>query len=174
MAAVSVFVDDAVRGRLPPVCVKTGEPTDFVVLTRQEVGRSAGLAWLLVFLGPPGWIALVLVTMMGSNSEYLTVRLPQTPAARNRENLLERRRLAAIAGLCIPMLGLVRPGPFPLLWWALLAAVFATVVALQVLITRQRIGIFLDASRRWVTLTRVHPDFVRAVDREEALPGSAR
>jgi hypothetical protein len=27
-----------------------------------------------------------------------------------------------------------------------------------------RVGVRLDASQRWVTLTRVHPDFVRAVE----------
>ena len=31
----------------------------------------------------------------------------------------------------------------------------------------QRIGVSLDASRRWVTLTGVHPAFVAAVNRDE-------
>jgi len=30
------------------------------------------------------------------------------------------------------------------------------------------IGVALDASRRWVTFTGVHPDFARAVEEQEA------
>lgn len=170
MAAVSVFVDDAVRGRLPLVCVKTGEPTDLVVRVRQEIRRSLGIAWLLVFLGPPGWVALVLVTMMGSNSEYLTVRLPQTRAAFDREKQLQRSRLAAFAAgvLIIAAYGLARPVLFPTLWLFVAGALLVAGVVLHLKVWRETVGITLDASRRWVTLTGVHPDFVRAVDRQDA------
>jgi hypothetical protein len=171
MAAVSVFVDDAVRGRLPLVCAKTGEPTDLMVRVRQEVRRSLGVAWLLAFLGPPGWVALVIVSMLGANSEYLTVRIPQSRAAFDREKLLERSRLAAFAGGVLVMVGygLARPVMFPMLWLLTAGALLVAGVVLHAKVWRQTVRISLDASRRWVTLTGVHPDFVRAVDREEAL-----
>jgi len=76
MAAVSVFVDEAVRGRLPMVCAKTGEPTETVIRMSRPIGSGvAGMAWLLVFLGPPGWVALFLVMILGPGAEHLTVRI---------------------------------------------------------------------------------------------------
>ena len=77
MAAVSAFVDDVVRGRLPLVCAKTGEPADLVIRMRQPVGSGLrSWAWLLVFFGPPGWLALLVVLMVAPAGEYLTVRIP--------------------------------------------------------------------------------------------------
>jgi hypothetical protein len=170
MAAVSVFVDDAVRGRLPLVCAKTGEPTDLMIRIREEVGRSLGMAWLLVFLGPPGWVALVLVSLMGANSEYLTVRIPETEWAYDREKTLERFRLAAFAfGMLTIFYGIFRPGLFPALWLVLGVAFLLAALALHIIVQRQAIGIHLDASRRWVTLSGVHPSFVRAIQMDEAL-----
>ena len=45
---------------------------------------------------------------------------------------------------------------------AIVAAVFALVQHVRIVWTR--VGIRLDASRRWVSLSRVHPDFARAVE----------
>ncbi len=82
MATVSVFVDEAVRGRLPMVCAKTGQPADLLVRTTQSVGGLPGAAWLLVFLGPPGWGILLLLALFGSGQESLTARIPApTPAS---------------------------------------------------------------------------------------------
>ncbi len=170
MAAVSVFVDDAVRGRLPLVCAKTGESADLVIRVRQPIGGGpANMAWLLLFLGPPGWMAFVLVSLLGSGQEYLTVRIPETDASYNREKQLQRFRLAAIcAGVFIPLYGLlVLPGTLPGLWLAVGATFLVAALALHVVVLQQNIGISLDASRRWVTLAGVHPAFVRAVEQAE-------
>ncbi len=35
------------------------------------------------------------------------------------------------------------------------------------LVYRQSVGISLDGSRRWVTLSGMHPDFVQAVREQE-------
>jgi hypothetical protein len=35
------------------------------------------------------------------------------------------------------------------------------------MVLRQQIGVSLDASRRWVTLTGVHPTFVEAVGQRQ-------
>ena len=169
MAAVSVFVDDAVRGRLPLVCAKTGEPADLVIRIQKPVGGGLfGAAWLLVFLGPPGWAALFLVAILGPGQEYLTVRIPETHASYHREKQLERFRLAAlIAGIALPLCGMLLPGNLLALWLALGAAFLVAALSLHLVIQRQNIGISLDASRRWVTLTGVHPNFVDAVQVQE-------
>jgi len=51
---VTVFVDDAVRGALPKVCVRDGTPTADALRRREDVGDRAGLgvAWLLLLAGP--------------------------------------------------------------------------------------------------------------------------
>ena len=169
MAAVSVFVDDAVRGRLPSICVKTGERTDLIIRVQQPVGGGLnGAAWLLVFLGPPGWVALFVVMLLSSGQEYLTVRIPQTEAAFDREKSLERFRLAAVgAGIVTLLCALVLPGMFPVLWLMLGAAFLIAGAALHLRILRQAVGISLDGSRRWVTFSGVHPAFVQAVHEQE-------
>jgi len=169
MAAVSVFVDDAVRGQLPPICVKTGERTDLIIRVQQPVGGGLnGAAWLLVFLGPPGWVALFVVMLLSSGQEYLTVRIPQTEAAYDREKALERFRLAASGASIVALLcGVVLPGMFPVLWLVAGAAFLIAAAALHLRIWGQAVGISLDGSRRWVTLSGVHPDFVQAVREQE-------
>ncbi len=173
MAAVSVFVDDAVRGRLPLVCAKTGEPADLVIRMQQPVGGGLSAApLLLLFLGPIGLVALFFLSLLTPGREYLTVRVPQTEGAYERERSLKQFRTAAIAAGVATILFAVlfrgAGGVLPSLWLALGAALLVAAVALQVMIRRQTIGISLDASRRWVTLTNVHPAFARAADAEEA------
>ena len=176
MAAVSVFVDDAIRGRLPLVCAKTGEPADLVIRMRQPVGGGlGGAAVLLVFLGPPGWVALVLVALLSPAREYLTVRIPQTERAYQRERLLERFRLGAFAvGIATLLYGTMRPGMFPLLWLALGVSLLVAGLVLHVLVYMQAVDVGLDASRRWVTLTGVHPGFVAAVESHDAPSAGSR
>jgi len=170
MAAVSVFVDDAIRGQLPLVCAKTGEPADLVIRMRRPVGSGTGaLPLLLLLLGPIGLVALFLHALLSPGQEHLTVRVPQTSGAYHSEKVLERFRLAAFAaGVATLFYAFVRPGMFPLLWFAVGAAFLAAGMALHVIIYLQAIGISLDGSRRWVTLTGVHEKFVWAVQAEEA------
>ncbi len=177
MAAVSVFVDDAVRGRLPLVCAKTGEPADLVIRMRHPVGSGLrSWAWVLVLFGPPGWLALLVVLMVAPAGEYLTVRVPETEAAYSRERSLERFRLAAFGLGLVSCAGAVAmPGRVPGLWLALGGAFLVAAVALHVIVRSQAIGVSLDACRRWVTLSGVHPEFVRAVeDRESTTTGAGR
>ena len=175
MAAVSVFVDDAIRGRLPLVCAKTGEPADLVVRVRHPVGGgAASMAWLLLFLGPPGWAAFFLVAILAPGQEYLTVRIPETDASYNREKRLERSRIAVFGmGLALVLYGIIFQGMFPALWLVSGAACLVAALVLHFKVTQQNIGISLDASRRWVTLSGVHPNFVHAVQIQE-VGGTAR
>lgn len=169
-----MFVDDAVRGRLPLVCAKTGEPADLVIRMRQPVGGGLGAAWLLVVFGPIGWLLLVLASLVGPRPEYLTVRIPQSSAAYSRERWLGGFRLAAIGlGFGAAAYGMVRPGPFPLVWLALAGAFFLAGLALHVAVYFQSVGVGIDVSRRWVTLSGVHPAFVRAVEARERLATAA-
>lgn len=170
MATVSVFVDEAVRGRLPMVCAKTGQPADLLVRTDQPVGGLPGMAWLLVFLGPPGWGLLLLLALLGSGRESLTVRIPRTHASFEWEH--QMRRYTWVAGLMgvalLLMASVFASRQPPLLSLALGAAFLLGALALHGIVYFNAITVSLDGSRRWVTLSGVHPDFARAVERQEA------
>lgn len=165
MTAVSVFVDDAIRGDLPRVCAKTGEPADLVIRTRTQVGGGLpGWAWFLLALGPPGFFVMVLAALLVPGPEYLTVRLPETEASFERERQLERWRLAALgAGVALPFVGIFVVGMLPALWLALAVACFVAAGALTWVLWRQSITVNIDVTRRWVTLANVHPAFAEAV-----------
>lgn len=165
MTAVSVFVDDAIRGDLPLVCAKTGQPADLLIRIRQPVGGGIpGWVWLLVLLGPLGIGALLLAALLSPGAEYLTVRIPETEASFSRERQMERWRLAALgAGVVALFYGTFRPGMFPVMWLALSAVCFLAAGALTWMLWRQSITVSIDVTRRWVTLANVHPAFAEAV-----------
>jgi hypothetical protein len=166
MAAVTVFVDDAIRGELPLVCAKTGAPADLKVRVRQSVGGGIpGVVWFLLFLGPLGIVALVLAAVLARGPEYLTVRIPETEESFTSERQLERWRLGALgAGVLVPIYAAFRPIMFPHLALVLTVAFFVAAGALTVMLWRQSVGVSIDVTRRWVTLTNVHPHFADAVN----------
>jgi hypothetical protein len=88
MAAVRVFVDDAVLGRFPPVCAKTGMPSDGRLAVTTTVGGSGRVSapWLilLVLLGPIGWVALAVLAVAlptGPNGSPSRCRGRQRPTS---------------------------------------------------------------------------------------------
>jgi hypothetical protein len=170
MASVEVFVDDAVRGHLPNICAKTGAPADGRL---RVVESSGGLRFgLLVLLGPLGWLALFVLLCVGSGRRTLTVRLPYSEAAVDRELRLVRMRLSSgVAAIGFVIFAVVVHSVPPLfLFSASLAAVAALIAAVaHVRLAWERVGISLDASHRWVTLSGVHPAFARAVREREAM-----
>jgi len=168
MAAVSVFVDDAIQGRLPGLCVRTGAPADLLIRTRAPVGGGLGGAmYLLVLFGPPGWLVLVLWAFLAPGSEQITVRLPYTQAAWDDERRQARLRLAMLGlGPALLLMALVRPGPLPQVWLVLGVASLIAAAVLYTVHYMGDTGVYLDGSRRWVTLTRVHPEFARAAQRQ--------
>ena len=100
MTSVQVFVDDAVRGDFPPVCAKTGTAAQGKFRIDQHRG-GLGPAWLLVLLGPIGWIVLVLM-LFTTRRVTLTIRLPYSEAAVERVAASRRgpaRRVARYGGL---------------------------------------------------------------------------
>jgi hypothetical protein len=182
MADVTVFVDRAVQGDLPGVCVIDGVDTADSLTVRREVGGGAslGVAWLLLLAGPLGWIGLFAVASYRSGrAEVLTVQLPYSRAAYAR--LQEARRQArigwslvaagVIAGLAVAVAGL---------WSAFATLVIGAAMAVGVwgLVEVARswwrmpqlsVGVELDASRRWVTLRSVHPRFAAAANPTDSL-----
>lgn len=165
MARVTVFVDSVVRGDLPMVCAKTGEPAVSKALVRSTT-RSPGLAWLLVFFGPPGWVALAVILWIGG--EQLEGRVPMSQEAWDR--ICRRTRGAWIAaGAAVACLVLAVALQFPGLGVLAVAALVVAVVS-TIGTNLATVELSLDASRRWVTISSVHPDFAAAVVTDSALP----
>jgi len=180
MASVTVFVDDAVRGTLPGVCARDGIATGDSLRTSREIGGGAGLgiAWLLLLAGPIGWIGLIVISLSRSGRvEALSVQLPMSGPAYRRMRAARRRRdrsvLALILG-CTTALLLFAAQSTTLIQFALVAAVvviavsFATLIVGAVQYDREAVDVSLDASRRWVTLSNVHPQFAAACEADQA------
>jgi hypothetical protein len=170
MAAVTVFVDRAVQGDLPPVCVRTGEPATTTVTMTKAVG-GLGWAWVLVVLGPLGWLALAIASMTGAGQETLEVTLPFTRTAWERYRSRSRTTLVAWGVLLAATIAaVIGVGPE---WISVPILIGALAVALigQIALTFQEIGIRLDASRRWVTLQGVHDRFADAIAAESRSSG---
>ena len=179
--AVRVFVDDAVQGRFPRVCARTGRPSDGWLSIDAVVGRSRSMSTtaivlLILFGGPLGWI-VVLLFSPGQPTDRLRVELPWTVdtqaevvALRQRRRLAWIASLAGAAGAVLLVVttaggaGWTMSGRVVLVT-VLVGAIGAAAVALATewQIGRRTVGVDLDASRRWVTLTNVHPSFARAV-----------
>ena len=176
MAEVTVFVDDAVLGRLPQVCAKHGTPTGSRLRIVEEVGRSnrLGLLWLLALAGPLGWVVLIVLASRDSG-EHLAVEVPLSEAAYDELTAGTRLRLAAVVGGAVAVVALFLLGAWAqlgalglvLLVGAAVAALVAVLVA-ERRIGRASVGVSLDASRRWVTLTGVHPAFAAAFREQQA------
>ncbi len=171
--AVTVFVDDAVLGHLPPLCVKDGVPTtDRLTLTQDVAGSTGlGLAWLLLLAGPLGWLGLFVLGFSRRGADYLTVTLPYSEPAyeRVRRTTTVRRRAAfVLAGATLSAVVALLPRTTDSRLLAAVLAVIAAAALVKVLIEsfhlrRLAVPVVLDASRRWVTLYGVHPRFAQAV-----------
>jgi hypothetical protein len=174
MAEVTVFVDDAVRGRLPGICAKDGTPTTDRLRVHERMGTESGLgvAWLLLLAGPLGWLGLVLVATMRGRTEVLSAELPYSEPAYLRMVAARRshRTTALIATLSLLVLLLAAILPFGPSGGLLLLAMLVLVACIGGFFTwaasrrlsESTVGVSLDASRRWVTLSRVHPAFAAA------------
>lgn len=180
---MTVFVDDAVWGRFPPVCAATGRPSDGWLTVRHEVARSGRVSTpvllLLLVVGPIGWIVLLFLALASPDrSEQLAVQLPWTTDTQAGVDALRRRcryawALAAVAA--VASLAMVASAAGPVAGPGMTArvvqatvlmvavAAFAVALAADWRLGRQAVRVELDASRRWVTLGNVHPAFARAV-----------
>jgi predicted secreted protein len=169
MADTTVFVDDAVQGRLPPICVREGIPADAWLLFEKPVGGMGAGAWVLVLLGPLGWLALAILSGLGTGRETLEVKLPYSRAALDRFKARRRVLTTAWAVAIVTIVGglffgrFIDPVAIPIVGGG------AILVALvyQVMLALEEVDVKLDASRRWVTLKGVHDRFARAVAVEQ-------
>jgi hypothetical protein len=179
VADVTVFVDDAVLGRLPSVCAKDGTYTDDRLTVSQELGGSSGLGitWLLFLVGPVGWLVLIVMSSMRRSGGMLTVTLSFSQAA--YERLVRHRRKRWPWGIIAIVVGFVTVeylvstsgGNHQSLIRALLGVVGGIVafvclfgwMASVARFRKAKVDMDLDASRRWVTLSGVHPNFAAAV-----------
>jgi succinate dehydrogenase hydrophobic anchor subunit len=181
---VTVFVDDAVTGNLPAVCAKSGAPMEGLMTIRTELGAATrlGVLWLLVLAGPLGWLALVaLYRVLSNGREMLTVQLPWTEGAKAKYDEAVTYRRTAVVGAAVlavaSVAALLYAEPDPRKWFAFAPAGFVAVVVLAVVagatiaainansqVEETTVQVTLDASRRWVTLKDVHPNFAEAVE----------
>jgi hypothetical protein len=173
VAEVTVFVDTAVLGTLPPICVKEGTPTSDHLTFNTEVhgGTGLGVAWLLILLGPLGWLGLFFIALTRRPSDVLRIKLPFSEHAYQRYRSARRMLCAWLCGAVV--LAVLAFAAYKRLehHGALVGALLglcALAACVEGLLEWRRVrsatvGVALDASRRWVTLSRVHPDFARAV-----------
>jgi hypothetical protein len=173
MANVTVFVDDAVLGNLPSVCVIDGVLTDDELTFTQQVNNRTGLgvAWLLVLAGPLGWLGLIVIAAFRQSGETLTVTLPLSEAVYLRRVQAERARLwAGLVTVAMAIAAFVclaqRTADYRLL--AVGLAFIGCVTLSKVIVEtrkvqRATVRLQLDASRRWLTLCGVHEYFANAV-----------
>lgn len=160
---VTVFVDDAVQGRFPRVCTRTGRASDGWLTVDENVERSSPMSTpvlaLLLLAGPIGWVAILLFSP--HTSDHLTVRVPWSADVQHRIVVLRRERRAARAAAALGGVALVATlmsgarGPTMLAQVVLATLALATAVAVvAALVIEHRIGglsvgVDLDASRRW-------------------------
>jgi hypothetical protein len=168
VAEVTVFIDDAVLGKFPPLCIKEGIPTNDRLRWREPVS-PLGTAWWPMLLGPVAWL-------IAGRSGHITARLPFCEFAYRRLQVAQRMLtiwitfavtayLLSLAALAIRSRASIAAAA------ALgLGALAATVKAV---IEKRRlryltVRLELDGSRRWVTISGVHPAFAQAVAAEGA------
>jgi hypothetical protein len=179
VAEATVFVDDAVLGRLPSVCVKDGTYTaDRMTLRELPKGaRGTGVLWLLIFVGPVGWLVLLALTSMRQSGGVLTVTLPFSEGAYGR--LVRSRRERWPWGIMTVVVGMTtfvylassgNEGSLRVLLGVVgVIVAVITLIGWMASVNRFRtaaVGLQLDASRRWVTLSGVHSDFASAVQQQ--------
>jgi hypothetical protein len=174
VADATVFIDDAVLRNLPDICVIDGITTADRLTFRQQVSGSAelGVAWLLILFGPLGWLGLAAIALFRQRAEYLTVTLPYSENVQLRRVQAERSRLkatvAVLAAFVLALIALVQHSSgYDLLALGLAAFGVGALISLVVLATRVHhlsVQLRLDASRRWLTLCGVHPEFALAVE----------
>jgi hypothetical protein len=173
MAEVTVFVQDAVAGALPAVCVKDGSSTGGVLPVRAQIDSdTAGLGWvwLLLFLGPPGWVALMVVVLWRRPSGGVMVQVPYSTGAQRRLVRTRVTERVAVASVLVLMVGeiivlLVDPPAVALL--STLAVAIMAVAAVVTVVSALRLGSMevrarIDRSGQWVVLSEVNSDFAFA------------
>lgn len=160
-ARATVLADDYVQGRLPRRCVATGRSTRSRLADRTTIDGPSSAWFLALLLGPVGWIMLAFVLLTARRS-VLAGEYPLADAV--WASVRQRRRRAFVpAALGLVLLLLAALADFAV--GVSLVILLVTLVACLALYWRATAvlpRIELDATRRWVTLHGVHPDFAAA------------
>lgn len=165
MNSVRVFVDDAVEGRLPPVCVLTGAEADSYRALTERIGGIGAWTGLLILIGPIGWLLIAAMGLLSGRSEFLTVLLPYQDEAWNGvERDRYMRFIAGLGAFASGAVALTRWAPW--LWVTVMVAALGMGLVMHARLARKEVTLDLDASRRWVTISGVSEAFADAVDLE--------
>ena len=165
MARAPVRVDDLQGGDLPPVCAKTGVPCDGLVRDTLRVVP----AWVaaLVYAGVLPFLILRLYT-----ARKVEAKLPIAPARVQRIRGLVRAAwiamVVAAAGLASAIFGAGAVG--------VLALIVGAVAYLGIMLMGDLLWLGGIATKRAdvVILTRVHPEFARALAEQYAARAGSR
>lgn len=169
-----VFVDDFVLGRLPGVCVFTGEPADGRLVHRSRLGNPNPLLLLLIFLGPIGWIILAFLALRAGRD--LVGELPITKAKWDQLRRVRRTMWGMLlAGFACAAATIPAAASRPQQAVLVIAAIGLVVAAAgtKIWLGFQEPTVRLDASGRWVTLQSVSSEFADAVARRRRQAESA-
>jgi hypothetical protein len=161
VAKALIAADRAVTGDLPAVCVRTGERADGYVSIESRAGGPSPWVALLVLLGPIGVVVLLGIAL-GAPGERYTVRLPYHEPA-----WASIRRIGTMGNVLLGAAAVTLGAGFLMAQERLgiIAAVVVGVTGLVVRIVSKSMlpRLHLDATRRWVTLSGVHPAFAEAI-----------
>jgi hypothetical protein len=136
------------------------------MITESRVGGGPGLKWVLLLLGPVGWVVLLFLLVRGGD-ERLRGEIPMSDTASQAVLArLRMRNLSVIVAVVLFVLTWLvdgRVGGTGAATILLTAVAIVLAMAFHVAADLAGVDMELDGSRRWVTLRRVHPDFVAAV-----------
>jgi hypothetical protein len=165
---VRVRIEDFEDGVLPDVCVWSGGTPDRFY--RATFSKSPRWIWLLLFVGPFGFLFLLVASFAFQKSA--SGFLPYADAVQRR--IRQRRRefgVAAVVAFAIAAFGWSLADSYEL---RALAAVLVGAGALTLLLcgflTLNPPGLVdgrVDSTNRWVELGPVHPNFAAAYARQE-------
>lgn len=155
MARTWVATDDLAEGTLPPVCARTGRPTD------HSVRCAFARAPLAVV---PRVIPFAVVRPLSSAT--VNARLPLLPAVDRRVRRLSAVRDGALAAAAVALVVAFIVGEVVVLMLAAVAAVVA--VAWTVVGVFTAVGGRMDDTGDWVELSNVSSDFASHTDERYA------
>jgi hypothetical protein len=176
--SVPVSIDDLAVGILPPVCIKTGMPSD--VLVEVEGNEPVFKPWwlLLLVLGPLGVLVMGVLWATATRPRVAGHVPVSSSALALVESAARLRRLgltlgaAALVSSFLLLVGSAFVAALP----APLPAIVAGVAVVSLLggaiaagVARRRwIDVRLDVTGEWVLLGDVHPSFAAAVREQYA------
>lgn len=154
MARTWVASDDLVDGTLPPVCARTGVPTEH----RVSMPFAAAPAWAQALLR--AGVPVVLLSPVSTDRVEGLVPLRRAEEKRLLRLLAVRNTAIAAAAVALALWAAL-----DLLLLGVLALLAAVVVVVWTAVgVRTSVAGQLDGTGDWVELDGVHPRFVRQAD----------